>query len=338
MTVKQEQLINGSASTTLGSSIISTATTLTVGSGTGFPSDGNFRVRIDDEIVLVTAVSGTTWTISRGSDGTTPGNHSSAAPVKFYLTGGTFDGLQNDMYQVGSFVNRPTTAKVGAIYAPIDSQFICRWNGSSWDCFGETHWIVPPPNNFGTMFGTWYNQGSATFVQQGFSWVLSTPGESAGPVRAVTALVPTIPYVIEVGFRFLGAPVNFFNMGFFWRDSSGGKYLNNGIAFNGQTKLFAGKFNADDSFNSSYAFIDQGAGAVPPPYNVLNYPEFFRFLDTGTNRGIQFSQNRRDWLNFPVSSPISNTDYITPDTFGFGVSSGNSQDLHMEIFHYILNP
>lgn len=69
--------------TTLGGSLASTATTLTVTSAAGFPAGAEFRVKIGSEILLVTAGgSGTTsWTVERGLDGTAAGTHNAGAPV-----------------------------------------------------------------------------------------------------------------------------------------------------------------------------------------------------------------------------------------------------------------
>jgi type II secretory pathway pseudopilin PulG len=69
--------------TTLGGGISAGATTLTVTSATGFPETGEFRVKIDDEIVLVTegGSSSTTWTVTRGKDGTTAAAHNAGAAV-----------------------------------------------------------------------------------------------------------------------------------------------------------------------------------------------------------------------------------------------------------------
>jgi Tfp pilus assembly protein PilV len=69
--------------TTLGGSLSSTATTLTVTSAAGFPASAEFRVRIGNEILLVTAGgSGTTsWTVERGLDGTTPAAQNAGAAV-----------------------------------------------------------------------------------------------------------------------------------------------------------------------------------------------------------------------------------------------------------------
>jgi hypothetical protein len=80
-----EQLANN-ASSTLGSSINSSVTSLTVASAATFPSSGEFRILIDTEIMKVTAVSSTTFTVSRGVEGTTAASHTSGAAVTGILT------------------------------------------------------------------------------------------------------------------------------------------------------------------------------------------------------------------------------------------------------------
>src|SRR5919199_4614765 len=75
--------------TTLSTGMTSTQTTMTVTSTTGFPTSAPFRVKVDSEVVLVTAISGTTWTLDDGGgtgtrvaqDGTTAAAHSAAAAV-----------------------------------------------------------------------------------------------------------------------------------------------------------------------------------------------------------------------------------------------------------------
>lgn len=84
-----ENLVND-FSTTLNGAITNTATSLVVASATGAPAP-NFRIRIDNEIMLVTAVAGTTWTVSRGQEGTTAAAHSSGATVAHVLTKGGLD-------------------------------------------------------------------------------------------------------------------------------------------------------------------------------------------------------------------------------------------------------
>lgn len=69
--------------TTLGASLSSTATTLTVTSASGFPASPEFRVTIGSEILLVTAggSGSTNWTVERGMDGTTAAAAAAGASV-----------------------------------------------------------------------------------------------------------------------------------------------------------------------------------------------------------------------------------------------------------------
>ncbi len=76
------------AQTTLSGGISAGATSLTVSSASGFPASAQFRIVIDQEIFLVTAVSGTTFTITPGYEGTITASHTSGAAVAHILTAG----------------------------------------------------------------------------------------------------------------------------------------------------------------------------------------------------------------------------------------------------------
>jgi hypothetical protein len=57
---------------------------------------GEFRIRIDNEIMLVTAgQSTTTWTVERGMEGTTAAAHSNGATVEHKLTAGGLGAILN---------------------------------------------------------------------------------------------------------------------------------------------------------------------------------------------------------------------------------------------------
>jgi Tfp pilus assembly protein PilV len=71
-----------SASTTLSGSLTASATTVAVTSAAGFPASAEFRVMVDSEILLVTDGAGTTsWTVTRGADGSAAATHSAGAGV-----------------------------------------------------------------------------------------------------------------------------------------------------------------------------------------------------------------------------------------------------------------
>jgi hypothetical protein len=59
-------------------------TTLAVTSAAKFPASGNYKIQVDNEIMRVTGGQGTTsWTVTRGIDGTTAVAHTIGVPVKY---------------------------------------------------------------------------------------------------------------------------------------------------------------------------------------------------------------------------------------------------------------
>lgn len=99
-----------SIETTLASGINSSATSMTVASGSGasliqgsgFVNGDQFTVAIDpdttsEEIVFVTARSSDTFTISRGEAGTTNISHSAGATVRHVLTSDDLDAFEDGL-------------------------------------------------------------------------------------------------------------------------------------------------------------------------------------------------------------------------------------------------
>lgn len=73
--------------TSLSAAINASQTSITVTSATGFPA-ANFRIRIDNELMLVTAVAGLTWTVTRAVESTTAVSHAILADATHVLTAG----------------------------------------------------------------------------------------------------------------------------------------------------------------------------------------------------------------------------------------------------------
>lgn len=98
------EVFANSAASTLSAAITTTgATSCTVTSATGFPSSGNFRMLVDSEIMIVTAVAGSTFTITRGAEGTTAATHANGAAVTHVLTAGALAAMQSAGSQRGYF-------------------------------------------------------------------------------------------------------------------------------------------------------------------------------------------------------------------------------------------
>lgn len=76
------------AQTTLSLGANNSVTSISITSATGFSSTGNFRIIVDQEIMLVTTVVGTLFGVVRGVEGTTAVAHSTGAQVTQILTGG----------------------------------------------------------------------------------------------------------------------------------------------------------------------------------------------------------------------------------------------------------
>ncbi len=86
--------------TVLATAITSTgATTIDVASSSGYPSTGDFRIAIDDELMLVTGVSGTTWTVTRGIESTSAATHLISTAVNMVLTAASLIRLSQPKVQ-----------------------------------------------------------------------------------------------------------------------------------------------------------------------------------------------------------------------------------------------
>lgn len=97
------QLFNNNATTTLSASLASGATSMSVGSSGSFtaPTGDDFLmvtlIRISDsaiEVIKVTDITGTTWTIVRAQEGTTALDFVAGDKVELRVTAGFLQGLQ----------------------------------------------------------------------------------------------------------------------------------------------------------------------------------------------------------------------------------------------------
>jgi hypothetical protein len=164
-----EQLAN-LAQTTLSAAITSTtATSCTVTSATLFPATGNFRILIDAEIMIVTAVSSTTFTISRGQEGTTAATHTNGATVTCILTAGSVKQVVQDSHSTwcGYFTSadQPTTGSTWVFtwtatyddgYLANGTQFVVPTTGFYLFC-GYVHWAA---SSLGIRVLEWRYNGS----------------------------------------------------------------------------------------------------------------------------------------------------------------------------------
>lgn len=138
-----EKLANAAAST-LNGTILANPGTLTVTSATTFPSAGNFRILIDSEILLVTAVAGNVFTVTGGQEGTAAAGHTNLAAVTHILTADALARYRADATAVGLCEGRLTlttsvpvtiadvTGATSIFFTPYNGNRIMLWNGTEY--------------------------------------------------------------------------------------------------------------------------------------------------------------------------------------------------------------
>ena len=302
-----EQFANN-ASTTLNGSINNSTTSVVVGNATGFPASGNFRIIVESEIMLVTAVSGNTFTVTRGSESTTAASHNSGVGVKHILTAGAVQQYRADNIAIGGVASLPAAGTAGRVYYSTDDVYAFCDNGSAWNAIGPIYQFTPPTN---TGF-SWVNQGTASVtLNTNGSLYFRTPGQNIGYIHRVMS-APSAPYTVTMGAIPLmigttGADQPGF--GLTLRDSSTGKlviYVTETNPSGGSWASGAFTYTNNTTFNSIYQKLLE----TPYPTGV----SWFQIKDDNTNRHFNISTDGHNWETF---FSISRTDWITPDQIGF---------------------
>ena len=311
-----EQFANNAA-TNLASAITNSATSLTVNNGSVFPSSGNFRIIVANEIMLVTAVSGNTLTVTRGQESTTAQAQSAGAAVTQILTAGAINAFRSDNITASGVASLPSAGTAGRLYLTTDDDYIYQDNGSAWTAFGPVFKLTPPP---AVASFTWVNQDGATATQStNGSIVIAKTSTSAGNNASYLFLTssPVAPYTLTCYIRGVCNPnVQNPNIVLAFRDSGTGKLHNYGL--NADTTkgpfLFSNTFSNPTTFNAQY--LNNLFGQVS--FNGL----WLRIADDNTNR---ISSLSNDGVTFFAAHTVTRTDYFTANQIGFGVNpSGTS--------------
>jgi hypothetical protein len=121
---------------TLASGINNSVTSLSVSSASFFPTVGQFRILIDSEYMIVTAVSGTTLTVTRGAEGSAAASHSSGARISGVLTQGSLaqvisDAVPFTVVHSSGYGKTGVALQAGAITASSTTLTVSGINGTS---------------------------------------------------------------------------------------------------------------------------------------------------------------------------------------------------------------
>ncbi len=312
-----EQFKNNAATVLTGSvNNSSDPVAITVAVATAFPSAGNFRILIDSEILLVTAVSGLTFTCTRAQEGTTIAAHSNGAAVTHCLTVGSIRRLLADYNLQGTFASRPAAGIEGREYIATDTPFWYYDNGTSWDKFFGTYPIITPDN---TGF-SWVNQGSAVLTTT--KDMLNITVDATSSFRYKTK--PTVPYTIDAAFMMNWNSLHLLDCYLGFRESGSGKLHTTGIRINGTSiKLTSWKWTDSTHFLTNYGTADYlylGQGLF-----------FFRIVDDNTDRKVYVSN---DGVNWALFTTVGRTDFLTADQVVWGAGSDGAGENNVSLVHW----
>jgi hypothetical protein len=301
-----EQLTN-TAQTTInqvgGIDNTSDPVTFTVTSATGFPTSGNFHILIDLEILLVTAVSGTSFTASRAQESTTIATHSNGSNVTLILTAQSLKNLiQDRTVQQGTLSARPTAGIPGRPYFSSDGTLIHIDNGTTWDqyCTGPFKKVSPPVSSD----YSWQSQGNSTVSWDNDGAVVQSTGIGTGEdLRGLYRSWPTAPFKYDIGLIH-NNPWGTYSSGIYWSDGTKWEAFN--WFYNASTNTIASwRWSNNTTFNTTNFQLS----ANPPMSNIT----WLRFEDTSSAWNCYISNDGQNWLK--AGSPTRNG-YFTPTRIG----------------------
>lgn len=285
------ELFANQGQTTLSSAITSTtATSVSVTSGAVFPSTGNFRVVVDDEIMLCTANASNTLTVVRGYESTTASTHLTAAPIGLALTVGGLQRYLRNSFHLFDTATPPT--------------------GTIQDVSGNEL----TSSNF-----TITNAVSATVTDAADgSIVVYVPSSSGGGDNLVTLMrsVPSTPYSIQCAMQFYSCShaSQQFRCGVALGDGSG-KFVTSGILTQSSTPI--------QHTNTTWLTSTTNAGNLNFADSLFCHGLYywFKITDDGTNLTFFRSYDGQNWVQ-DFQGP--RTYYLTSGPTLVGLFSNNN--------------
>jgi len=285
----RERTTNAGTST-LNGGINSSQTTLTVTSAAPFSSLPQFRIIIDSEIMLVTGISGSVFTVTRGAEGSSAASHSNSATIAQIITE---EGLQryhrdwnNPFFDEGT----PRQLLDGSTVLTASS-------------FTNV--------NFTNATKTDANQGSIVLEHDTQS--------AANDVALIVRSAPTAPWTITCGFipNLLQEVGDFPSCGFVVHENTSGEfyYFQVNISADG-TKVLVSKHASPTASSTSFLDLDNWSGGSGVCWLQVE--------DNNTNLIFKLSA---DGVNFITLGQEARTTFLTPDEVGFAINNFGNANL-----------
>lgn len=313
---------------TLASAYTSGDTTLELGDSSSFPSAGVFRVRVDDEILKVTANNTGTnvLTVVGAQEGTGAANHLSGATCTGVLTSVALDKIREDIGGIGVLASLPSTsdAKKGDRYDPIDGNYRYVFNGTVWVPFLGSQAVLAPVLADFALAGSGTGTGTAVDTTGGILFTMPKSAASGDNVKFLIktpALSPS--YTIIACFRRVPVYYGGNNFcGLCLRESSTQRALSYGYR---STSLVCITISNDTSWSGGTAI------GGPQPFDT-----WVKIQNDGTNLKFFVGAGRYNMIQLAAYDQVITSRFTTaPDQVGFAVETEDTAvDESMLILHF----
>ena len=318
------------AVTTLSAAITTTtATSCTVTDVTTFPTAGNFRIKIDAEILIVTTVAANAITIKRGAEGTVAATHASAASVIHLLTKGSMEARVANRFISDLYANKPAAGVKGRLFFPTDGLFLEYDDGAAWHQYGPYRRLKAPPQTG----WTWVNQGNATVTYTGSALILEEPDLGTGNPQLrclVRPLSVSGATTITAAFTWNGIGSDTPCMGFCARDVGGtsdGHFAGWGVRIQGSGTCWWLHYK----YYSSPTAIEN-TPTIDGRYLWAQRLFWVRQELAGTYKRFYWSADGVNWIKW-IEDSYSN--YNTPSQFGIFIDpTNNTQKVSLSLVHW----
>ena len=287
---RREQFVND-ASTTMNGTVNATTTSFVVADASVFPTEGDFRLLVDSEVVLVTSVTANTLTVERGVDNTTAATHTNGTTIEAILTAGAIDQYMDDV--TAGYSDRPP-------FRILDE------NG----------------NTLTSANFTWVNQGTATVSDDTWGGITMTTNTAAGDdMRILKRSAPSGAWKLTAHFLFgpgynNGGGSSSSYMSLLVRESDTGKLGVIEIRIGGLVRVR--RYSSPTSYNSEQATMDFSGDRA-----------WLQIEDDATNLYFRISADGINWFEVASYARATYMTSLGPDEIGFLANSDSGENLQL---------
>lgn len=216
----------------------------------------------------------------------------------------------------GTYASLPSSPGAGQMYIVTDGPATMLYQSGAWQTLYQNMPVTPYIDaNFSWVNQTSSSKSGSVTATGPFSF-LRAPALSGDNMRIRVASLPATPWTFTALMQFPFMGEAYIQGGMILRNSSSGEILTLAAVQSLSSgdnlyEIALGKWSSPTSSASNYILQP---GFITPQF-------WGRIQDNGTNRIYSVSYDGQNWMTLYT---VSDTDYITPNQFGFYADSNNS--------------